>query len=278
MFICFLTVFASHSDLDSLNKILNDELQNVHSWCNMNRLIMNADKTNCMLICTPQRRATLSGKTIELHLKNQPIECVETHKILGVMIDNNLKFDAHTDMLCAKLSQLHYLLRRIAPFLTLESKMLFYNSYVHSNLIYCICSWGICNKGNLDRVYMMQKRICRTLVNDHITKIETILWSIKVLPIYDQVNVSIACFVYKCLHDLAPASLCSIFKPGASSYSYCLRNNAINVGIPAPRTETRKRAISYVGATIWNSIAPEIRMSKNINLFKRNVASHFTSA
>ena len=186
-------------------------------------------------------------------------------------MDHNLIFDEHVDMLCGKLASLNFLLKRISPFLTKETKMLFYNSYVQSILIYCLCTWGLCNKSTLDQVFKMQKRICRTITGDFESPSSHVMGSLGVLNLHDQVVLNVACLVYKCLNNLAPQPLFSLLNPTTSLNIYAIRNNSINVHIPFSRTETRKRAISFAGAKIWNSIPTDVRRSHSLTLFKMNM-------
>lgn len=58
---------------------------------------------------------------------------VPYYKYMGMIIDNNLKFDANTDMLCKKGQQRLYCLRKLAKFTIDKNLMkLFYSAYVHS--------------------------------------------------------------------------------------------------------------------------------------------------
>ena len=64
-----------------------------------NRLALNATKTEFMLIGSRQRLSTLSD-TLELSIKNAPIEQVPSVKSLGIYIDENLRWHSHIDKLC----------------------------------------------------------------------------------------------------------------------------------------------------------------------------------
>ena len=237
--------------------------------------IVNSDKTNCMLICTSQRRYTLAGRSLSIKLNGKSIQCVHEHKILGVILDQGLKFDAHVDMLCSKLSQLCYLLRCINQYLTPEARKLFYNSYVQSSLTYCICTWGLCSLSNLNRLYAMQKRVCRILLNDYISDSVDVIRNVGVLTIHEQVEFNILCLVYSCQHNLTPRSLSELFQSTvADSRQGSLRNSTLKLNVPFPRTETRKRAISYAGSVLWNNLPLSLRLSPNLGHFKHGAKAH----
>uniref|UniRef100_A0A3B3IL71 Reverse transcriptase domain-containing protein n=1 Tax=Oryzias latipes TaxID=8090 RepID=A0A3B3IL71_ORYLA len=43
------SVFYSHKDLDTLNYVVNDELDNISTWCKANKLSLNIKKTHFLL-------------------------------------------------------------------------------------------------------------------------------------------------------------------------------------------------------------------------------------
>ena len=49
-------VFASARDLKSLEHLMNSELAKVKKWCDVNKLSINMDKTNFMIIKSARKR------------------------------------------------------------------------------------------------------------------------------------------------------------------------------------------------------------------------------
>jgi len=89
---------------------------------------LNAQKTKCMLVGSSHKLS----KSRELHLtiSDYKIECVKQNKLLGVDLDNNLKWSFHVDNIHKKLTNKVSFLRRIKPYITLEMRKLYYNSYI----------------------------------------------------------------------------------------------------------------------------------------------------
>ena len=79
-----------------------------------NRLALNATKTEFMLIGSRQRLSTLSD-TLELSIKNAPIEQVPSVKSLGIYIDENLTWHSHIDKLCKKIASAIGAIKRVKP-------------------------------------------------------------------------------------------------------------------------------------------------------------------
>ena len=123
----------------------------------------------------------------------------------------------------------------------------------------------------------MQRRICQTLLNDYTSPAESLFRKLNILTINEQIKLSVACLVYKCFHGLAPSSLNELFEPVRSCKTHNLRNSELNVALPAPHTEIRKRTISYFGATTWNSIPAHIRTAVTVESFKYKMKSYILS-
>ena len=54
----------------------------------------------------------------------------------------------------------------------------------------------------------------------------------------------------------------------SEEHGHNLRNNKVDVSIPKPQTQYRKKGFQYNGGLIWNSIPKEIRLTSTLNIFK----------
>ena len=79
-----------------------------------------------------------------------------------------------------------------------------------------------------------------------------------------QYNVSI--WIYKILNNLVPPYLLTISSFSNNKYNF--RQSKNNVFIPQPKTNFKKRSLSYRGAIIWNSLDDKITNSSNLFTFK----------
>ena len=75
--------------------------------------------------------------------------------------------------------------------------------------------------------------------------------------------------VFKALSDLAPDYLSSMITE-RSTLGYVLRDSSNKLNVPLPRTKYLKRSFSYRGATLWNSLACNIRQVKSLNIVLGN--------
>ena len=75
--------------------MINSELAQVQTWMNANKLSLNVQKTNYMIISNRHQI-----ENIKFSLSGPPIARTSRHKFLGVFIDDKLKFDTHINKLC----------------------------------------------------------------------------------------------------------------------------------------------------------------------------------
>ena len=97
---CHTTLFADDTclliqakDVSTLQKRSNSELSKVHQWMNCNKLTLNPNKTQVLLIPSSRHQVI---STIKLYLNNELIKPIETAKYLGITLDSQLKFDIYT--------------------------------------------------------------------------------------------------------------------------------------------------------------------------------------
>ena len=77
------TVYSKGKNIHDLETITNQELSNVESWLNANRLSLNVNKSACSFISNKNVLNVLS-----VLIRSQEIALVDKFKFLGVTVDN----------------------------------------------------------------------------------------------------------------------------------------------------------------------------------------------
>ena len=93
---------------------------NIHQWLLSNKLTLNADKTEYMIIGTRQRFAKVSIE-INVSIDGKTVKQVYSKKTLGVIIDDKLCWNEQIDNICKKESKGIGMLRRGKPFVSTET-------------------------------------------------------------------------------------------------------------------------------------------------------------
>ena len=101
-----------------LVQILNSELAKVAEWFDSNKLTLNVNKTQ-MLMMSRKKNLNPQGDVI---LYNEAIQMVTKAKFLGVIVDQHLNWKDHISMVSHKTSKSCGIISRIRNTLNIKSK------------------------------------------------------------------------------------------------------------------------------------------------------------
>ena len=87
--------FAGSSS-DEIEYKLYHDLEMVHIWLNANKLTLNRKKNEYMIIDSQQRLNLVCVDT-KINIDNESITRVQAKNVLGVIIDEQLKWHKHND-------------------------------------------------------------------------------------------------------------------------------------------------------------------------------------
>ena len=74
---------------------------------------------------------------------------VENDKVLGIHIDNNLKWTVHTEFIAEKIASNLSLLSKLKGNLSTEHRVQFYKTYIQPRIDYCSTVWDGASHSNL---------------------------------------------------------------------------------------------------------------------------------
>ena len=115
----------------TIETIINTELKQVVKWLRLNRLSLNASKTE--LIFFHSKRHTLNYDNISIKFCGKKLIPVDHVKYLGMYIDKHLSWNVHIQELCKKLSRANGILSKLrynAPFNTCVLCNILFSSYL----------------------------------------------------------------------------------------------------------------------------------------------------
>jgi hypothetical protein len=157
------TTLISNTDLSKCSNLnenisrINRELNKVHEWLCINKLILNIKKTKFMFFKAQNNHSY--DREINIIIDNTPIERVKVFNFLGLNIDECVTWKSHVNITCNKISKFSGVLNRLQNFLPSRILRVFYFSMVHSTLNYCILTWGL----KCTRIFKLQKKIMRII-------------------------------------------------------------------------------------------------------------------
>jgi hypothetical protein len=268
---------CSDSDINNLRIKLDHDLLKINAWCVNNRIVINSLKSKSMLICSPQKRFTLSNDNLNVAINGENLENVDSQKVLGLIIDKNLTWKPHIDRLHVELSKIIGLLWRNRHILCKINKLMFYNSYIQSKIDFCLPIWGSASKVFTDKILLLQKKSIRIICNaDFTASTYNLFLDLNIMNIYQRYEFQLCTTVFKTLNSSnSPLSKLLTLKNNTQC-PYNLRSAAdpLILNTPFPRKESYKHSFSYAAAFAWNRIPSYIRMSPSLSVFKYSLKKY----
>ena len=108
------TLYDIQLNKQTLESNLQKSLTLLSTWCKVNGMLLNTDKTKVMLITSRQKRATMENSSLLLKCNDLDLKLTNTDKILGVHINENLTWNAQFQFVVKKVSSHLWLHSRIS--------------------------------------------------------------------------------------------------------------------------------------------------------------------
>ena len=133
------TTLYSHcavSDLETGEAEMNKTLTELSTWSQGSNLALNPTKTKCMLLSTSQMSTyhSLSSRPLQLTTEGKALERVKSTKLLGVHLNETLRWDDHIKHLASSCYGTLASLRKIKNFTTYSLRKHLAESLILSRL------------------------------------------------------------------------------------------------------------------------------------------------
>ena len=245
---------------DTTCLVAPDKFQNVCNlvshWFTLNKLCLNVNKTKYMLFS--MRNVTPPAVTI----MGVNIECVDSVKFLGCVVDNAISWHAHISHVCNKMSHGIALLRYAHNRFLVWVKRLLYFAYVYPHLCYCMAIWGSAAGVHINRVLVMQKCAIRLMLGigrlDHVKPLAYVNNLLLVPELYEMqlaVNMyksCVLCYNVDMFSSAGYIPLCDRPTRGGGMHNYY---------VPYCRTSLRKNCVLHRAVINWNNLSPTLKLT-----------------
>ena len=269
-----VSMFADDTNISScganvheINERLNENLEKVHQWLLANKLTLNSEKTEYMIIGSKQRLANIINDP-QIELGEATIKQVNKSKTLGVVIDDHLTWNTQIDNIAKKVSKGIGMLRRIKEYVSTSTLIKVYNAIVLSHFDYCSLVWDECADYLLKKLQKLQNRAARVITgSSYEISSENILSELDWLPLKDRFRNKKAMFAYNVKNNIKlPQSMIGKYEMKNNS-NHNLRNNNTDFVLKKPKTNFMKKSITYSAASVWNDL-PKCAKEKGIGVAK----------
>ena len=226
-------------------------------WFSHNYLKLNAEKCEFLITGHYFEHLWLNVGETQVWEKNQV-------KLLGITIDNELKFDDHITKICRKANSKLSALSRLARYLSMEQKKLLYISLIETQFKYCPMAWVFCSRSCNNKINKLQERALKLVCDDYELSLDVLLNKNKSFSFHHQNIQKLKIEVYKSLNKPSPDNFFD------SMFTLKQRQDPLqnNLLVPSIKIMTKgKDSAKYLGALTWNSVPSHIRQQDSLEKF-----------
>ena len=266
------TLIVTGSNIDDVRNNLDTSLKDCVEWFNNNRLVINTSKTNTMVITNNVQLRNLENNPLVM-IDDKYIPRVPELKILGILIDESLSWNAHIKYLCSKVNPKIALLHRLRQFLPQDTLNTLYITLIQPHFDYCLTVWGKCAKKYINILQRLQNRAARAVTGnfDYNISPRTLISALNWMNIETRYIYFLGILIYKCINNMAPPCLTNMFQFYTDDRYYHTRavthNNMI---LPPINLSQYKTSIAYNGPKLWNMLPVEIKNTETLFNFKKS--------
>jgi hypothetical protein len=277
------TLIITAPTLAILEKHAQTDLNQLVAYFHDNNLVPNQTKT------TYTTFYPLNHPDIKLSFNNTPLKQETTTKLLGTLIQNNLKFDQNTTNIIKKLQPHIHTFKHINKILPTPTMKQLYYSYIYPHFIYALTIWGTeqNNKTYMQPLHRTHKKIIRLICNKPPqTHTKPLMKELKILNIFKLYIYRIAIDMHPFIHppneDINRPEHNHHYTLVSQIHQYPTRfSEKQSLYIP----NTNQYSETYIPhhtishstakyANIWNQIPHHIKTIQNIKHFKTTLANY----
>ena len=213
----------------------------------------------------------ISGHKHELLLANIGRSTIwesEKQKLLGTVIDRNLRFDEYILSQCKKAGRKLSVLVRICKFMTIERRRMLMKTFIESQFGYCTLVWMCCNRSCNNPINHLHERALRIVYNANVSSFEDLLQRDQSVSIHHRNIRLLGIELYKTRNNISSHIMKELFEQ--RNIIYNLRSQTDFTTGPISTVNNGLNSLRYLGPKIWN-ITPHIRNSGNIEERMRKI-------
>jgi len=256
-------------------------ISKINNWMYQNKLQLNQEKTEFMIIATPRVLSTLPD--IQLKLGDIYVHASTSVKNLGVVFDSTMSMTDQVSAVCKSVNFHIRNLWRIRRFITQEACHHAVRALVLSRIDYANSLFYGARKIDLMRLQRLQNKAARLVFacgRDQSSS--QLLCDLHWLPVMERIKYKILLYIYKSLHDIAPSYLINILKLYNTSDgdNECtrrrLRSSSDTTRLVVPRSKRKagEKSFHVVGPNLWNSLPISVREVESVPVFKRHLKTY----
>ena len=200
------TIFASSSIPGNIEYALNEDMKNVCKWFRANRLKLNVDKTQLLVIYPNKMRDRFDN--INIFVQGRHVQRESHIKVLGVHLEENLKWAKHIQIMLRNVKYQYRAYSRSIKYFDKDTRLLMYNSAIASRLNYADSIWSDCTLRDRGSLQTVQNMAIRRMVNARpLESCKPILANLGMLTLERKRNLRSLVLFYNLVNGRGPVAL-----------------------------------------------------------------------
>ena len=243
-------LFKSAENIDQVEHAINADLKRGDECFEFNQMKRKHSKYQAITFERVERNPVLTCEGTVIPIQDEM-------ELLGVTVDNKLKFEGQIRKICRTVSQQVAVLNRLKKILPFELWIDIYRAFIAPHFNYCSESWHHCGKRGCAKLEKINER----------ATYETLLKNLNLLSPLNQRIVKMATGVYKAIHGYkVPRGIGELLYERSTNYN--LRGKHI-LELPKVNTTTYGlKSWRYTAAKISNALPDQFRAANKIGKFK----------
>ena len=214
-----------------------------------------------------------------MKLNETVIKEVESISFLGVIIQENLKWNEHISLKSNKISKVNAILSRLKNVLPENILLNIYNALIVPHLTYGITAWGNATKSLFSRLIVLQKKSLRIISNSkYNSHTNPLFQKYNLVKVHDLYSINCTKIYYlKKISDMPEYHSNQL--PSVSIINPYLSRHSNNIYISIIMKNIEKGSINYKVGKEWNKLPNYLKDSTFINCktFIKSMKKYFVN-
>ena len=246
-------------------------VEDIRNWMANDKLLLNDDKTEFLMIGTKQQLAKINIDHILIG--DSVIRPKGVVKNLGTWFDSTLSMNSHVNNICSNAFYYLYNIRRIRKYLSRRSTETLIHAFVSSRVDYCNSLLYGLPAYQLNKLQRVQNAAARLIFQESkYCHVRPLLYNLHWLPVKFRIDFKIMLLTYKAINGLAPFYLQELINL-KEACKYKLRSDCDGLLLNPVKFKTLTtlgdRSFAGSAPQLWNSLPYTIRSSSSVASFKK---------
>ncbi|XDV40688.1 hypothetical protein PO909_009720, partial [Leuciscus waleckii] len=252
-------------------------LVDISKWFESSHLTLNMKKTVAVCFSIKTRP---SDSTFEVSINNEIIQEVKETRYLGIILDNNLKFQSQVKNVCKKVKSNLNCLRFIRRDLSQQAALLYMHAMIFSHLSYCVTSWSQTSPSTLKPAVSVYKQAVKVFARKPMRSHHCdIIHRHNLFTFENFIHFSTLKLVFKCLNShVSPLFSALIISRQGSLRPSTRASVSGDCVLPRFTKSFGQSSFSFNGSRLWNSLPTNLKLQTDMISFNRSLKQWLKSS